>query len=110
MIEIVIIPSSKSDHKLLDWSIQFVGPRQLEDRYVTTLMSDVSDRDIRVLQPALREEYLRNRFRSYMSRFQLFRSDDSKFDLTIFLRDHQVQVEETGSMTEMTPLEHASKP
>jgi hypothetical protein len=96
MIEIVVIAVPKSDRNLLDWSVQFVNPRQLEDKYVTTLMSDVSDYDIRVLQPTLREEYLRNRFRSYMNRFQLFRSDDSKFDLTIFIQDHQIQVEETG--------------
>ncbi len=96
MIEIVIIVAPKSERKLLDWSFQFVNPRLLEDKYVTTLMSDVSDRDIRLLQPPLREEYLRNRFRSYMNRFQLFRSDDTKFDLTVSLKDLQIQVEEAG--------------
>lgn len=99
MIEIVIIVAPKSERKLLDWSFQFVNPRLLEDRYVATLMSDVSDRDIRLLQPPLREEYLRNRFRSYMNRFQLFRSDDSKFELTVSLKDLQVQIEEAGGGT-----------
>lgn len=95
MIEIAIIVSPKSERNLLDWSVQFINPRQLEDKYVTTLMSDVSDQDIRVLQPALREEYLRNRFRSYMNRFQFFRADDIKFDMSISLQDHQIRVEET---------------
>ncbi|MBS0604397.1 MAG: hypothetical protein JSS60_05085 [Verrucomicrobia bacterium] len=103
MIEIVIIAAPKSERKLLDWSVQFVNPRLLEDRYVTTLMSDVSDRDIRLLQPTLREEYLRNRFRSYMNRFQLFRADDSKFDLTVFLKDSQIQIEEAGMQPEGAP-------
>lgn len=103
MIEIVIIAAPKSERKLLDWSVQFVNPRLLEDRYVTTLMSDVSDRDIRLLQPTLREEYLRNRFRSYMNRFQLFRADDSKFDLTVFLKDRQIQIEEAGMQPEGAP-------
>lgn len=98
MIEIVIIASPKSERQLLEWSVQFVNPRLLEDRYVATLMSDVSDHDIRLLQPALREEYLRNRFRSYMNRFQLFRADDSKFELTISLKDHQIQVQEAGHL------------
>ncbi len=98
MLEIVIIAAPKSERKLLDWSVQFVNPRLLEDKYVATLMSDVSDRDIRLLQPILREEYLRNRFRSYMNRFQLFRSDDSKFDLTVFLKDNQIQIEEAGAI------------
>jgi hypothetical protein len=94
MIEIVIIANPKSERKLLDWSVQFVGSNQLEEKYVARLMSDVSDRDIRLLQPALREEYLRNRFRSYMNRFQLFRGDDSKFDLAVFLKEHEIHVEE----------------
>ena len=97
MIEIVIIVSPKSERGILEWSVQFVNPRLLEDKYVARLMSDVSDRDIRLLSPTLREEYLRNRFRSYMNRFQLFRSDDSKFDLTIFLKNKNIQIEEVAS-------------
>lgn len=95
MLEIVVIASPGSEKNPLDWSVQFVNPRLLEDKYVTTLMSDVSDRDIHMLQPNLREEYLRNRFRSYMNRFQLFRADASKFDLTIFLKEGQIHIEET---------------
>lgn len=98
MIEIVIIVAPKSERKLLDWSVQFVNPRLLEDKYVATLMSDVSDRDIRLMQPSLREEYLRNRFRSYMNRFQLFRLDDSKFELAISLAGDQIKVEEIGAI------------
>ena len=96
MIEIVIIVSPKLDRGLLDWSIQFVNPRQLEDKYVAALISDVSDSDIRLMQPVLREGYLRNRFRSYMNRFQLFESDEKKFDLTIFLKDNQIQLEKAS--------------
>jgi hypothetical protein len=100
MIEIVVIAAPKSERKLLDWSVQFVNPRLLEDNYVATLMSDVSDRDIRLLQPALREEYLRNRFRSYMNHFQLFCSDDSKFELAITLKDQHIHVEESQAINE----------
>lgn len=101
MIEIVIIASAKSERKLLDWSVQFVNPRLLEDEYVGILMSDVSDRDISVLQPAMREEYLRNRFRSYMNRFQLFHADASKFELVIFLKNNQIQVEEARALQDV---------
>ncbi len=99
MIEIVIIASPRSERKVLDWSVQFVNPRLLEDKYVTILMSDVSDRDIRILQPTLREEYLRNRFRSYMNHFQLFYADESKFDLTPFLNpNNQIQIQEVSAL------------
>jgi hypothetical protein len=96
MLQIVIIASPPSERNLLEWSIEFINPRQLEDHYVSSLMSDVSDEDIRLLQPALRQEYLRNRFRSYMNRFQLFNADDTTFDLALFIKDDKVEIHETS--------------
>jgi|SRR5579862_29120 len=92
---IAIIVTPKSEKQLLDWSLQIINARQLENIYVATLMSDVSDADIRLMQPPPREEYLRNRFRSYMNNMQLFNADDSKFGLLIQLKDHVVHVEES---------------
>ena len=103
MIEILIIVSPRTDRKFLDWSVQFVDPRLLEDKYVSILMSDVSDNDIRLMQPTLREEYLRNRFRSYMNRFQLFESDETKFDLAISLNGDQIQVEKPATLSTPEP-------
>lgn len=94
-LQIIIIVSPKSEKQILDWSLQFINPRQLENIYVATLMSDVSDADIRLMQPPPREEYLRNRFRSYMNHLQLFKADDSKFGLLVQLKDHVVHVEES---------------
>ncbi len=98
-MEIAIIVTPTAERKFLDWSIQFINSRQLEDAYVSKLMSDVSDADISLLQPTLREEYLRNRFRSYMSRFQLFKADQSKLELAIFLEENMVHVEEAHVLT-----------
>jgi hypothetical protein len=94
-LQIIIIVSPKADKQQLDWSLQFINPRQLENIYVSTLMSDVSDADIRLMQPPPREEYLRNRFRSYMNRLQLFKADESKFGLLIQLKDNVLHVEES---------------
>ncbi len=99
MMQIVIVVSPKSERSLLDWSLEFINPPQLENQYVSALMSDVSDEEVRILQPTLREEYLRNRFRSYMNRFQLFKNDDTKLDLAIFLQDNVVEVHETSAIT-----------
>lgn len=92
MLQIVIIAAPKTDSASLEWSVQFVNPSILEDRYVSTLMSDVSDDEVKALQPHLREEYLRNRFRSYMNRFQFFKSDDAKLDLNIELQNDKVNI------------------
>lgn len=82
MFEIVVVAGSKP----LAWSVQFINPRVLEDQFISAMMSDVSDDDVRNLQPSLREDYLRNRFRSYMNRFQLLNADDSKFELNVELQ------------------------
>jgi hypothetical protein len=85
MIDFVVIVDPKSDSQKLDSSIQFINAKVLEDRFVSTLMSDVSDESIHNLQPKAREEYLRNRFRSYMNRFKLYKSglDPLEFSITL---------------------------
>lgn len=78
----------------INWSIQFINPKILEDRYVSMLISDTSSEEIRDLQPKLRQDYLRNRFRNYMNRFQFFTADDKLLELNIQMRDNQVFIEE----------------
>ncbi|MBI3236824.1 MAG: hypothetical protein HYZ48_03885 [Chlamydiales bacterium] len=92
MLQIAIIISPAPEEGSLPWSIEFINPRELENRYVSTLMSNSSDDETRLLQPALREEYLRNRFRSYMNRLQLFTSDEVRLKLKVFLKNNRVEV------------------
>jgi hypothetical protein len=94
-IQIMIIAAPKPANQSLEWSLQFVDPFQLENEYVSILMSDVSDENIRSMRPSLREEYLRNRFRSYMNRFDLFRSENAGFELTALINGEFVDIEES---------------
>jgi hypothetical protein len=95
MLQIIIIAVPKSERPHLEWSIQFINPHVLEDKYVSILLSDTSDNEIQGLQPNLREDYLRNRFRSYMNRFQLYKSEDTPLKFNIELEDGQIIVHET---------------
>lgn len=106
MIDLVIIVDPKTDSKELDWSVQFINSRVLEDRFVSTLMSDVSDESIYNLQPKVREEYLRNRFRSYMNRFKLFQANLKTLQLDAQLVGNKVTVTTTqpsGEATNVSP-------
>ncbi len=94
MIQIVIIAEPVRDQTLLPWSLQFVNSRELEDEYVKLLQVKEGDEEIKSLQPELREEYLRNRFRSYMNRFQLFKPNDVKFDIRPVVQGSTVKVQE----------------
>lgn len=89
-LEIQVILGRKSANDDDSWSSQFVNQRVLEDRYVSILMSDTSDQEISNLQPQVREEYLRNRFRNYMNRFRLYTEDDKPFKISINLQGNQV--------------------
>ena len=94
MLQLVIIAAPKSERPHLDWSIQFINPHMLEDKYVSALLADTTDDEIRELQPNLREEYLRNRFRSYMNCFQLYKSEEEPLKFTIELDNGEVIVQE----------------
>ena len=81
MIEITVIACPLSDKSYCDWSVQFISPRLLEDKYIETLLGESKDEELLMMKHSLREEYLRNRFRSYMNRFQLYRSLKDKLFL-----------------------------
>ncbi len=91
MIEIVIIASPKSERETLLWSTQFMYPHELEDRYIAKIMSQSND-EVMEGQPHLLEEYLRNRFRNYMSRFRLYTPNKNKLSLKIELQANSISV------------------
>jgi hypothetical protein len=93
-IQITLVATPPSQRNPLQWGVQFINPIQLEDEYVSKLISDVSDEDIQIMKPGAREDYLRNRFRSYMNRFRLFTADDKKFELYAKIEGHKVFIEE----------------
>ena len=94
MIQLSITIDPTRENHYLHWSTEFINPRLLEDRFVSIMMSDASDREVRELQPLVREEYLRNRFRSYMNQFQLYLSDEKRLELNIHLDNNKVMIEE----------------
>jgi hypothetical protein len=94
MIQMVVIVSPQSEKPELDWSIQFINPSILEDRYIAARLADGSHQEGKELSSNLREEYLRNQFRSYMNHFQLFKSNNQKLRLKNELVANVVTVSE----------------
>ena len=92
MLQLMVLVTPKENGECLDWSIQFINSKILEERYVHTLMSDMSDKGVQDLQPRVREEYLRNRFRRYMNRFELFTSNNNKFEICPVLQGNSVLI------------------
>ena len=91
MIQIVVVAAPKVEREKLLWNVQFMYPSELEDRYVAKVMSESTD-ELSDVHPHLREDYLRNRFRSYMSRFRLYTQKQSKLLLNIELDDETISI------------------
>ncbi|MBF8262377.1 MAG: hypothetical protein HW387_42 [Parachlamydiales bacterium] len=91
MIQVVVIAGSKSEQDTLLWNAEFIYPHELEDRFVARMLSD-TDNDDDEIQPQLREEYLRNRFRSYMFHFRLYTANNKKLVLKIELQANTISV------------------
>ncbi|MDX8431577.1 MAG: hypothetical protein SNF33_07255 [Candidatus Algichlamydia australiensis] len=92
-LEITVIVGP-GHHNSFDWSVQFINPRELENRYITLAMGNSMQDKGGFANPKMREEYLRNRFRSYMNRFQLYRADSSKFELDIYQHEKMITINE----------------
>ena len=95
MMQLVIIAAPKSERESLLWNIQCIHPTELEDRYLAKMLSDTSS-EFSDIQPHLREEYLRNRFRSYMNRFRLYNSKKEKLSLQIELQASAISIKSAG--------------
>jgi hypothetical protein len=90
-MELVIVVAPKSERENLLWNVQFMYPQELEDRYVTKVLA-ASKEEVNEVQGALREDYLRNRFRNYMKCFRLYASNQKKLNLKIELQGNTVSV------------------
>ncbi len=83
-----------SDSTSFDWSVQLINPQKIEDQYVSEIMKDYFDDEIKDLKPGLREEYLRNRFRNYMNRFQLYTEEGKRLKLDIKMKGKEITINE----------------
>jgi hypothetical protein len=91
MLEITILVKPNGR---LEWSLQFLAPRTLEDKYVSLLMSDEEDLAADPILMGQREDHLRERFRRYMTQFQLYKTKQDKLDLNLAIEGSKVVVNE----------------
>ena len=91
MLQIVIIATPDWSKGKLSWNTQVINRHELEDQYVAKIMSQAPD-DIEGMNPQLRENYLRNRFRSYMNKFRLYTKDEKKLNLQLAIKNNQLLI------------------
>jgi len=93
MIEIVVIASPDWKKGKLTWNIQVNNRHELEDLYVTKIMTQThASEEIDLMSPHIREDYLRNRFRSYMNKLRLYTPDEQKLNLQLSVDNQQLSI------------------
>ena len=105
-MQVVSVAAPKSERKYLIWNVQFIYPHELENHYIAKVL-DQKTQEVNNLAPKLREEYLRNRFRNYMSRFRLFTANNEKLTLKIELQSKAIDIQPVN-LSLMTNYENAS--
>lgn len=93
-LEIDFVAAPKEEREQLEWSIDFMDPRDLEDTYVAYLITIESASKQGSAHPKLREPYLRQRFREYMQKFYLYGSKNKKLELLGQIEKDKIVVRE----------------
>lgn len=91
-IEVVVIAAPKSEREVLQWSVEVIDTREMEDTYVAYVIADQKESGIQTTDPATREEVLRKRFKDYMQKLSLFTANGERLNLVSILDDGEIQV------------------
>lgn len=95
-IEIVLVASPRSEREHLQWSIEVVDPREMEDTYVAYVIAEQKEQGDQISNPLKREEVLRKRFRDYMQKLGLFREDGEKLELYPVLNENTITLDSSN--------------
>jgi hypothetical protein len=91
-MEVIIVAAPNEEREFLQWSLEFVNQRELEDTFVSLLMTDHND-------PAnhkKREGRLRRRFREYMQGVEVLKDKGQRLVLEAKLQEHSITVKDVS--------------
>lgn len=89
-LEIVVVTTPVKEGESMSWSIQVANAKELENAYVELSNAEVLSPELSSLSSQMREEYLRNRFRSYISRIEFYTENDKPLELFITRKGSQI--------------------
>lgn len=100
-LQFVVVAHTNIDGVKLDWSLHFVNPKRLEERYIDVVMSQENkeytslslDQD-EILKS--RKLYLKNRFKDYMKRFELYLNEQQRAEFVFKINDSEIKLEING--------------
>ncbi len=88
----ILLPSHESSG-VLDWAVELIDSRSLEEKYISLALSKEKKENDRMIGEE-REEHCRRRFRNYMKNFALYRSAKAGFKPEIYLEENKIIIQE----------------
>ena len=92
-IEIVLVASPRNEREHLQWSVEVIDPREMEDTYVAYVIAEQKEQGDQITNPLKREEVLRKRFRDYMQKLALYREDGERIELYPTLNENTITLD-----------------
>jgi hypothetical protein len=92
MMEIVVCPPILLGQRP-SWSLELIGSKDLEDRYVTRMLQETSQKQSDQSEMIRRELY-KNRFRLYMNQMVLTLEDGTPLDFTIQFKGSKIYLQQ----------------
>ncbi len=97
-VEIVISAAPETEREFLQWSLEFINQRELEDTFVALLMTDHPTNGSENFESARkRESRLRRRFREYVRDFTLYSSPTDRLSLEAKIEANSILVNDISS-------------
>ena len=92
---LTVVAEPKSLKRDLDWVVQFIDPRRLEDAYVMATLKEMEEvyKDEHESFTKYSEQSVRERFRDYMRNFRLYEKDGSPLKLVGDIDAHTLSLE-----------------
>ncbi len=91
-LELVVVAAPHEEREFLQWSLEFINQRELEETFVSLLLSDRNDGS----NQKKREVRLRRRFREYMQSVEVFREKGQRLMLEARLQEHTITVKDVS--------------
>lgn len=93
-LELIIVAAPPEERELLQWSMEFINERELEDTFVALLMSDRNE----VGNQQKKEARLRRRFREYMQSMVVYKDKGQRLVLEAKLQNGSITIkDQSGS-------------
>ncbi len=90
---IVLVAAPQTERKYLQWSVEVVNSKEMEDTYVAYIIAEQKENGEHISNPFKREQVLRKRFRNYMQKLALFTQEEKKLSLYPVLNDGKITLE-----------------